>query len=255
MPPANWPALQMSTLLVNSGDWDEAVVHARTALSIASDYEQVWVEPQCHSVLAAVLAYRGDFELAARHIATAEMLAERTNNVEAVMTARVAAAALGRARNQPQSVIEALGDLPAVTPMIAALTFWPTLIVAAIDSGQLDRAGALVELLGQAAAARRLNFEARLAAMRARLAVAHGRPQDAADSFEESLGLFDIDDPLLDKAGYAPRLRPTVAGQRRSSQRCHPATRRARTAQLRRRRAFRGQSGRRPGGRGNPRRQ
>ena len=84
--------------------------------------------------------------------------------------------------------------------MLAALTFWPTLIVALIDSGQLDRADDLVDVLADAAKARRLDFEARLAAMRARLAVAHGRPEEAADHFEESLHLFDEDDPWLDRA-------------------------------------------------------
>ena len=95
------------------------------------------------------------------------------------MTARLAAGALGRAQHQPLSIIDALGDLPPVTPMLAALTFWPTLIVALIDSGQLDRAGDLVDLLSDAAKARRLDFAARLAAMRARLAVARGRPDEA----------------------------------------------------------------------------
>jgi hypothetical protein len=49
----------MATLLVNSGDWDEALVHARTALSIATDYRQIWIEAQCHAALATILAYRG----------------------------------------------------------------------------------------------------------------------------------------------------------------------------------------------------
>jgi DNA-binding CsgD family transcriptional regulator len=208
---------QMATLLVNRGDWEEALVHARTALSIASDYEEVWVEPQCHAILATVLAYRGEWDLAAHHISTAETLAERASSVEGVMSARIAAGALGRARDQPPSVIEALGDLPPVTPMMAALTFWPPLVVAYIDSGQLDRAGDLVDLLGDAAKARRLDFAARLAAMRARLAAAHGRPDEAAAGFEESLRLFDDDDPFLDRAltrhAYGQLLR--AKGERR----------------------------------------
>ena len=53
---------QLATLLVISGDWDEALVQARTAASIASDHQQVWVEPQCQAVLGTVLAYRGDWE-------------------------------------------------------------------------------------------------------------------------------------------------------------------------------------------------
>jgi DNA-binding CsgD family transcriptional regulator len=210
---------QLATLLVNSGDWDEALVHARTGLSIASDYEQVWVEPQCHSILAMVLAYRGDWDLAGLHIATAERLASCASSVEAVMAARLAAGALGRAQQRPQSIIDALGELPPLTPMIAALTFWPTLIVALIDSGQMDRADRLVELLSEAAEARRLDFGARLAAMRARLAVARGRPQEAVAHFEGSLRLFDADDPWLDRAlthqAYGQLLR--AKGDRRNA--------------------------------------
>ena len=208
---------QMATLLVNSGDWDEALVHARTALSIASDYEQVWVEPQCHSVLATIQAYRGDWDLAAHHIEAAKALAASTSNVEAAMTARLGAGALGRAQHQPGAIIDELGDLPPVTPMLAALTFWPTLIVALIDSAQLDRADDLVDVLADAAKARRLDFEARLAAMRARLAVARGRPEEAVTHFEESLQLFDEDDPWLDRAlthhAYGQLLR--ARGERR----------------------------------------
>ncbi len=53
--------------------------------------------------------------------------------------------------------------------------------------------------------------------MRARLAVAHGRPDEAADWFEESLRLFDTDDPFLDRAlthhAYGQLLR--AKGERR----------------------------------------
>ena len=210
---------QMAILLVNRGDWEEALVHARTSVSIASDYEEVWVGAQCHGALATVLAYRGEWELAAGHITTAEALADQASSVEGVITARIAAGALGRAQRRPQLVIEALGGLPPVTPMMAALTFWPALVVAYIDSGQLDRAGDLVDLLSDAAEARRLDSAARLAAMRARLAVAHGRPDEATESFEKSLRLFDDDDPFLDRAltrhAYGQLLR--AKGERRQA--------------------------------------
>jgi DNA-binding NarL/FixJ family response regulator/Tfp pilus assembly protein PilF len=191
---------QLATLLINSGDWDEALVQARTALSIASDYEQVWIEAQCHAVLATVVAYRGEWELAERQIAVANELAGRWNSAEGLITARIAAAALGRAQDRPHSIIEALGDLPPLTPMVAALTFWPTLIVALIDGGQLGRADELIGLLDEAAKARGLDFAARLASLRARLAAARGLADEAAARFEESLRLFDADDPYLDRA-------------------------------------------------------
>ena len=210
---------QMALLLINSGDWDEALVHARTAASIASDEQQIWVQAQSQAVLATILAYRGEWELAARHLATAESIAARYGSVEGVLSARNAAAALGRARDQPPIVVDALGELPATAPMMAALTFWPTLIVACVDSGQLDRAAELVDRLEAAAAARALTFEARLEALRARLAAATGRPQEAAGRFEAALARFGPDDPLLDRAlthhAYGRLLR--ARGERRQA--------------------------------------
>jgi DNA-binding CsgD family transcriptional regulator len=210
---------QMATLLVNSGDWNQALVHARTAASIASDEQQIWIGSQCQAVLATILAYRGDWELAGRHLAGAESLAASPDSLEAVLSARIAAAAIGRAEHRPQPIIDALGDLPPVTPMIAALTFWPTLIVALIDSGQLDRAADLVDRLGVEAAARALDFEARLHDLRARLAVAQSRPEEATSHFEMALARFDGDDPYLERAlthhDYGQLLR--ARGQRRQA--------------------------------------
>jgi DNA-binding CsgD family transcriptional regulator len=191
---------QMAMLLVNSGDWDEALVHARTALSVAADHQQIWIEAQCHAVLATILAYRGDWEAAGHHLGTAETLAASHDNIEALLTARIAAAALGRARHEPQTVIDALGDLPTLVPMIAALAFWPSLVVALIDSGQLDRAADLVDGLDDAAAARSLDFEASLDGLRGRLAAAHGRPEEAISRFDAALARFGSDDPYLERA-------------------------------------------------------
>ena len=191
---------QMATLLVNSGDWDEALVHARTALSIATDYQQIWIEAQCHAALATILAYRGDTQLAARHLGTAETVAARHDSVEAVLTNRMAAAAISRVQQRPQAVIDALGDLPSLAPMLAALAFWPILVVALIDTGQLDPAADLVDRLDEAAAVRGLDFQARLSCLRGRLAAADGRPEAATEHFQAALAGFGTDDPFLERA-------------------------------------------------------
>ena len=94
--------VQMAILLVNSGDWNQALVHARTAASIASDEQQIWIGSQCQAVLATILAYRGEWELAGRHLAGAESLAASHESLEAVLSARIAAAAIGRAEHRPQ---------------------------------------------------------------------------------------------------------------------------------------------------------
>ena len=103
--------------------------------------------------------------------------------------------------------------------MIAALTFWPTLIVALIDSGQLDRAADLVDRLDDAAAARALDFEARLAACGPGWPWPTAGPKKPASHFETALARFDTDDPFLDRAlthhAYGQLLR--ARGERRQA--------------------------------------
>src|SRR6202042_2456187 len=103
---------EMATLLVNSGDWNQALVHARTAASIASDEQQIWIGSQCQAVLATILAYRRDCELARRPPAGADSGPPSHDSLEAVLRARIAAAAIGRAEPRPQPIIDALGALP-----------------------------------------------------------------------------------------------------------------------------------------------
>jgi ATP/maltotriose-dependent transcriptional regulator MalT len=170
-------------------------------------------------VLASVLAYRGDWELAAGHVTAARKIADSLDSFEAVGTARVASAALAQARGEPEGVIAALGDLTPVVPMIAGLTFWPTLIVAFIDLGQLDRAEDLLAGLQEAAGARALDFEARLSGLRARLAVAQGQPDEAVVHFDAAVSRFGLDDPFLERAithhAYGQLLR--ARGQRQQA--------------------------------------
>ncbi len=168
------------------------------------------------------------------------------DSIEAVITARVASAAMARARGEPQPIIDVLGDLPAVVPMIAGLAFWPTLIVAQIDAGQIQRAEDLIDGLNDAAAARALDFEARLSDLRARLAVAQGRPEEASVHFDAALARLGSDDPLLDRAlthhAYGKLLR--AKGQPPAGR--HPVAHRPPDAQLPRRRPFPHPGGRRP---------
>jgi DNA-binding CsgD family transcriptional regulator len=210
---------QMAMLLVAIGEWDEAVVHARTAISVAADHQQVWYQAQCQAVQGMVLAYRGDWDLAAGHVTAAQTRAASHDSLEAVFMARVAAAALAQAQGRPERVIEALGDLPPLVPMMSGLTFWPTLIVAVIQSGQLHWAEELLAGLQEAAAARALDFEARLSALRARLALGHGHPDEAAGHFETALASFGADDPFLERAlthhAYGQLLR--ARGRRRQA--------------------------------------
>jgi hypothetical protein len=76
----------------------------------------------------------------ALQVSAAHAAAAVLGTAEAVFTARIAQAALVRARDEPGGVVDSLqpltgdGDVRAI-PMLSSLGWWPTLIVAAIDTG------------------------------------------------------------------------------------------------------------------------
>ena len=122
--------LQLAQLLLNSGDWDDALVHARLALSLTSDEQLMWMEAQAHAALATVAACRGQWATAAREVSAAHTAAAELGTSEAVFTARIAQAALARARDEPGGVVDSLqpltgnGDVRAI-PMLSSLGWWP----------------------------------------------------------------------------------------------------------------------------------
>jgi ATP/maltotriose-dependent transcriptional regulator MalT len=197
--------LRLAQLLLSSGDWEEALLHARLAQSLISDERQMWTEAQAHAILATLTAYQGRWEAAAEHVRAARDAALTLETVEAVFTSRIAQAALARARGEPAGVIDSLGPLAGqgdvrAIPMLSSLGWWPTLIEATIESGDAAAAAVQVDQLTQAAADRRLNFQARVLGLQARLAQARGQLGQAASLFQQALGRFGADDPVLDRA-------------------------------------------------------
>jgi DNA-binding NarL/FixJ family response regulator len=190
----------MAFLQTHRGEWDDAIVHARTAVSIASDDQLVWIQSQCHAALGTLFAYRGDWHEAQFHTDLATTLAAGSDNVEAMAIARVAVAALYRARNQPEEVISTLAGLSDVVPMLAGLYFWPPLISALIDTDRLDEAGEEIERLARAAASRRIDLDTRLLELRAQLASRAQQPSNAAELFGAAIARSGPDDALLDRA-------------------------------------------------------
>ena len=197
--------LHLAQLLLSSGEWDDALVHARLALSLTSDEQLMWMEAQAHAALATVAACRGQWATAAREVSAAHTAAAELGTSEAVFTARIAQAALARARDEPGGVVDSLqpltgdGDVRAI-PMLSSLGWWPTLIVATIDTGAVDAAARQADQLAEAAGDRLLDFRARILGLRARIAQARGDLDQAACLFQQALDAFGADDPLLDRA-------------------------------------------------------
>ncbi len=215
--------LQLSQLLLSSGGWDEALVHARAALSLVSAERRVWMDAQVHAALARLFGGRGEWQRAGEHLAAADAAAIESGTIEAVVTTRVARAAVARARNDPGQVVRILAPLVENTqliPMSTSLAWWPSLIGAMIDSGELARAAGQVELLDTAAQQRGLNMQARMAGIRAHLEAARGRPDQACTSYVRAITLLGADDPLLDRAELHHRFGQLLAargGKRRQA--------------------------------------
>jgi DNA-binding CsgD family transcriptional regulator len=190
----------MAVLLTNSGDWDDAFIHARTAASIASDDHLVWIQSQCHAVLGTLAAYRGDWDNAETQVDQAKQTAAGTDSIEALAIARIAAATLAQARSKPGEIIAFLADLPDLVPMLSGLYFWPTLISAFIDTERLDEAAEHIDRLALAAAARDIDLDARLLTLRARVASKKQQPDTATELFDAALVKIGSDDPFLDRA-------------------------------------------------------
>jgi DNA-binding CsgD family transcriptional regulator/tetratricopeptide (TPR) repeat protein len=215
--------LQLSQLLLSSGEWDEAFVHARAALSLVSAERRVWMDAQVHAALARLFGGRGEWPRAGEHLAAADAAAGEAGTIEAVVTTRVARAAVARARDDPGQVVTILAPLvenPHLIPMSTSLAWWPSLIGAMIDGGELAEAPGQIELLDAAARQRGLNMQARIAGARAQLEAAQGRPDQACSSYSRAIALLGPDDPLLDRAELHHRFGRLLAargGKRRQA--------------------------------------
>ena len=233
-----WPMVQLTRahlhlaqLLVAAGEWDEALLHGRLAVSMAADGRpgdeslpgpgggrsddgvivgrvgryyvaglEVGMETQAHATLATLSAYRGDWAAADRHMASARS----TASLEAYVTTLFTEATIARARQRPDDVVAAVRPLAGTgddrsMAMISSLMWWPLLVESLLDDGDLGAAEEEIGHLERAADQRRLDYRARLAGMRARLAAGRG-DRGAADGFDQALDSYPADAPRLDKA-------------------------------------------------------
>ena len=207
--------LRLSQLLFETGNWDEALVHAHVVLSLAPEPVATWVETETHSAIACVLASRGERAAAAEHTTAAQALADGMDfpdEIKAVV--RVGQAVTARARGDPGGVIEAIGPMLGLafrqTPATAAfrqvrrqglgILWWPLLIEALLDTGDTETAARQFGELRAAAAKRHPGVAFALLALQARMSAAAGQPDQAVAQFRQAARLAGPDDPLLDQA-------------------------------------------------------
>jgi DNA-binding CsgD family transcriptional regulator/tetratricopeptide (TPR) repeat protein len=190
--------------LLITGDWDEALVHGRVALSLVADEGRTWHGGPAHASLACVLGSRGDWDGAAGHLAAADRIAADIGAAEAVIFSVFARGLIAAARDEPAAVIEALMPLAEKSGMgmaaMSALHWWrPLLVMALISTGALDEAEQHIDTLA-AFAGRQPRRDASIVALRARLHARAGRPEEAAAAFARAADLLGPDDPLLERA-------------------------------------------------------
>jgi DNA-binding CsgD family transcriptional regulator len=197
--------LQLAQLLIIGGEWDEAMVHARLGLSLVDDGGQVWVEAQAHAALGSVMASRGHWTEATAHAKSARGVADIVGTLEAFFIAHIVESTLARARGDAAGVVASLGPLVGTgdsktMTMLTSLGWWPVLINALLDQGDVESAQRQVDQLRLAAYDRAIDLEARLEGLQARINAVTGSPDQAELDFRRSLDLFGPDDAILDRA-------------------------------------------------------
>ncbi len=95
------------------GSWDDAVVHAELAVSLAQDADRVWDFGLVHSVAAVVPALRGDWEVASAHVRMATEAAQAAGDPGAIGAAAIARAFLAMARGDLEGVVDAAAAVRA----------------------------------------------------------------------------------------------------------------------------------------------
>ncbi len=171
------------------GSWDDAVVHAELAVSLARDADRAWEFGFVHYVAAVVPALRGDWEAANAHVEMATQAAWATGAPRAVGAAATAQAFLAMARGDLEGVtgtaaaVRATGktQLPSLLPHD-----WRSLeIEALIGLGRLGEAETeLAEMEAALPPAGPPSALVAAARLRGDLATATGHPAAAASAFE-----------------------------------------------------------------------
>ncbi len=172
------------------GCWDDAVVHAELAVSLARDADRAWEFSWVHYVAAVVPALRGDWEVASAHVEMATQNARASGDPWTTGAAATAQAFLAMARGDLEDVIGAVGSVRATDgaqPAGLLRRFdWRSLeIDALIGLGRLGQAEtALAELDAALPPAGPPSILVAAARLRGDLAAAAGHQDAAAAAFQ-----------------------------------------------------------------------
>ena len=179
----------LATAEYHLGSWDDAVMHAELAVSLARDADRVWDLAYLHATAAVVPALRGDWEVASAHVRMATEAAQAVGDVGAIGAAATARAFLATARGDLEGVADAATALRAAggaqfLSLLAGYD-WRSLEIDALIGlarpDEAEKALAELEALSPAGPPSALVAAARL---RGDLACAAGHQAVAAAAFE-----------------------------------------------------------------------
>lgn len=175
------------------GRWDDAILHAEMATSIARDAGQIALTPMSATVTAVVSAARGDWEDAAASVSAAYGSAKRTGSLSGLVCAASADAHLAAARGDSEKVVTALQPLLDIESgdgiYEPGVMSWQDLLIDALAaSGEPDRAHSiLIPFETLAAARRRHSVLANAGRARGNLSLARRDPAAAQAAFRTGL--------------------------------------------------------------------
>ena len=190
--PLRSPSLCLTHLALaewRAGSWDDAVIHAELAVSLARDADRAWEFAVVHYVAAVVPALRGDWDTASAHVEMAAQAARATGAPRAIGAAATAEAFLAMARGDLEAVTSAAAAVratgPAQPPGLVPYDWRSLEIEALIGLRRLDEAGAAqAELEAVLPPAGPPSAQVAAARLSGDLAVAAGHPAAAAAAFE-----------------------------------------------------------------------
>jgi len=205
--------VRIAELLYELGEWDEALVHAHVAISLATDAGADATVAEAHLAIACVLASRGEFAAADEHAAVTplgvvgsagehEAMFRLWQGVRALALGdtTAAATALGPMGSVGEATTASFAVLREARLLGLGVVWWPRVIAALIDDGDLEHGSEQLEEFRGVVIDRQLGFAAALAGLQARLDAARGDAAAAGEGFRQAIAAFGRDDLLLDRA-------------------------------------------------------
>lgn len=195
--------VHLCQLLFKAGDWDDAQVHARLALSLIADDPHVWEEAQVYAAASLVPSARGQWDVSTRHLDKARRAAAASGTPESVATCRLAEAFLARAQLRWPEACTAIAPVvrdARLRRFAGPLRYWTSYVEALVGAGNLEEAHRQLAAFEADAAEGFTTLGPDYFGVVASIAGAEGRPGDATAAFDRAFACASDADPVLDRA-------------------------------------------------------